>query len=219
MNPVRVLLVNERRLMGNVIAAVLNDEPDIQVIDSVTDIKDTMEKAPHTDVALISTRLPDQNALRLTEALTENHPDVKVLVLGLAESEAEILQYVEAGACGYVLRDDSVEELLRHIRAAHNDEALVSPEIAGALIARVNELAQLFDNTVAVPSSNNLTPRERDVLQLLDRDLSNQEIADELFIEVGTVKNHVHSILQKLNVNSRQDAAAYWAILRDNSSD
>jgi DNA-binding NarL/FixJ family response regulator len=205
--------------MGNVIAAVLNDEPDIQVIASVTDIEDTMQKAHQADVALISTRLPGQDALRLAEALTENHPEVKVLVLGLAESEAEILQYVEAGACGYVLKDDSVDELLRHIRAANNGEALVSPEIAGALIARVTELAQLFDDRVAVPSSNDLTPRERDVLQLLDRDLSNQEIADALFIEVGTVKNHVHSILQKLNVNSRQDAAAYWTILRDNSSD
>jgi two-component system nitrate/nitrite response regulator NarL len=210
---IRVLIVNEIRLMANVIAATLEDEADIKVVGSATTAEQALALAPVCDVALVSTRLPDDGSLALTRLVTETYPEVKVLALGLAESEAEILQHVEAGAFGYVLKDDSLDELLRNIRAAYNDEALVSPEIAGVLMTRVSELAQLFTEATTLPDSVELTPREREVLRLIGQDLSNQEIADQLVIEVGTVKNHVHSILQKLNVNSRQDAAAFWAII------
>jgi DNA-binding NarL/FixJ family response regulator len=199
--------------MANVIAATLQDESDIEVVGTATTVDEALELAPQCDVALISTRMPGQSAIELIRRMTEEHPDVKTLALGLAESEEEILQCVEAGVGGYILQDDSVEEMLDHIRAAYNDEAMVSPEIASLLISRVNELAQRIPGTGAVPSAVELTPREREVLKLIGQDLTNQEIAEQLVIEVGTVKNHVHSILQKLNVNSRQDAAAYWEII------
>jgi DNA-binding NarL/FixJ family response regulator len=210
---VRVLLVNEIRLMANVIAATLEDEKDIQVIGLATNPEEAYALAPACDVALVSTRLPNNGALELIQTVSESFPDVKVLALGLGDSEAEILQYVEAGAAGYVLKDDSLEEVLRNIRAAHAGEALISPDIAAALMARVNELAQQFEEVAAVPDVVEFTPREREVLELVSQDLSNQEIAERLFIEVGTVKNHVHSILKKLNMNSRHDAAAFWAIV------
>jgi DNA-binding NarL/FixJ family response regulator len=110
-----------------------------------------------------------------------------------------------------------VDELLRNIRAAYRGEALVSPEIAGALMSRVTELAQIFAEVTSIPESVELTSREHEVLKLVAKDLSNQEIADRLVIEVGTVKNHVHSILQKLNASSREDAAAYWSIIKEHA--
>jgi RNA polymerase sigma factor (sigma-70 family) len=212
---IRVLLVNEIHLMSNVVAATLEDESDIQVVGSATTIEQALNLAANCDVVLISTRLPNEGALELIRALNEQYPEVKSLVLGLAESEEEILQYIEVGARGYVLKDDSVQELLRNIRAASSGEAMISPEIAAALMNRVNELAQVFAEAAAIPDAVDLTPREHEVLQLIGQDLTNQEIADRLVIEVGTVKNHVHRILQKLNVNSRQDAAAYWAVIND----
>lgn len=215
MGVIRVLLVNEIHLMCNVLAATLEDEEDIKIVGTATSAEQALALAPACDVALVSTRLPDNGALELTRSMTATHPAVRVLVLGLAESEAEIIQYVEAGAFGYVLKDDTVDELLRNVRAAYNGEALVSPEIAGALMSRVAELAQLFTETAAIPESVELTPREREVLKLVAQDLSNQEIADRLVIEVGTVKNHVHSILQKLNVSSREDAAVFWSIIEE----
>ncbi len=212
---IRLLLVNEIRLMGNVIAAALEDESGVEVVGTVTGAQEALSRAPQCDVVLVSTRLPNDDSLTLIQTLTQAHPEIKVLALGLAETEQEILRYVEAGAAGYVLKDDSVDELLKNVRAAHQGKALASPEITAVLMSRLNELSQVFDEAVAVPEASELTPREREVLGLIARDLSNQEIADRLFIEVGTVKNHVHSILKKLNVNSRQDAAAFWTLIQE----
>jgi two-component system, NarL family, nitrate/nitrite response regulator NarL len=213
LSSIRVLLVNEIPLICSVLAAIFADEPDIELVGLSDTVDTALDQAGNCDVILVSARLGEDDALELTRTITLNYPHVKVLVLGLAESEAEILQYVEAGASGYVLKDDSVEVLLKNIRAVYNGEALVSPEIAAALMARVSELAQLYSQSVELPSSIDLTPREREVLELIWQDLSNQEIAERLVIEVGTVKNHVHSILDKLNVSSRQDAAAYWSMI------
>lgn len=212
---IQILLVHEHSLMANIIGAVLSAEPDMAVVISPPNPMDVTKRAVGCDVALISTRLPQNQAISLAQSLGEEAPNLKVIMLGLAESQAEILQYFEAGAAGYVLKDDSVEHLLENIRAAHEGHALVSPTVAGALIDRLAELAQIFAEVAAVPDAVDLTPRERQVLELIAEGMTNHEIAEELVIEVGTVKNHVHNILRKLNVNSRQDAAAYLAIMQN----
>jgi DNA-binding NarL/FixJ family response regulator len=215
---IRVLLVNEIRLMSNVIRSVLEEEPDIEVVGGVTSLDEALALASKSDVALVSTRLPEDGALKLTTAIAEAHPSVKVLVLGLTETKGQVLQYVEAGATGYVLKDDSVDDLLSHVRAAQSGEALVSPDIAAALMSRVGELAQLFaDVESGLNEAADLTPREREILELIGQGLTNQEIADRLVIEVGTVKNHVHSILQKLDVGNRRDAAAHLALIEESA--
>jgi len=214
---IRVLLVNEIRLMSNVIAATLEDEPDIEVVGCATSVGEALEIIQHEDVNILlaSTRLPEQGALRLTEAVTEKTPATDVLVLGVTEKKERVLQYVEAGAVGYILRDDTVEDMLEAIRAAQKGKALVSPEIASALMDRVSELAGMFaDLETGVIESAGLTSREVEVLELLGQNLTNQQIADRLIIEVGTVKNHVHSILNKLNVSTRDEAAAYLALIK-----
>jgi DNA-binding NarL/FixJ family response regulator len=214
---IHVLLVHDTPLICSVIAAALEDEPDIKVAGCATSAGEALARAAQldVDVVLVSTRLPDKGALRLTQAMTEADPSVKILVLGLTESKEHILRYVEAGADGYVLKDDSVNELITHIRAAHSGKAFASPKIVAALMSRVQELSQTVEEAKTdLPESSELTPREIEVLQLIEQGLTNQEIANRLVIEVGTVKNHVHSILQKLDVSSRQEAAAYFAIVK-----
>lgn len=214
---IRVLLVNEIRLMCNVVAAALEDEPDIKVVECATSVEEALEKIYHEniDIVLVSTRLPDRGALRLTEAVTETNPTMAVLVLGVTEKKERVLQYVEAGAVGYIVRDDTVEDMLAAIRAAQKGNALVSPEIASALMERVSELAGMFaDLETGVIENADLTSREVEVLELLGQNLTNQEIAERLVIEVGTVKNHVHSILNKLDVSTRDEAATYLALIK-----
>lgn len=216
-HPIRILLVNEFRLIGNVIVAALEDEPDLLVVGRVTTLEEALKIVQNevVDVALVSTRLPDQGALKLTSAITELAPATKVLALGLTEEKNRVLRYVEAGAAGYVLKDDSLEDLIETVRAAQDGKVFVSPEIAAAMMERLSDLAQVFsgvENTVTETAE--LTSRELEVLELIGQGLTNQDIAEKLVIEVGTVKNHVHNILEKLNVSSRGEAAAYLAFIK-----
>jgi DNA-binding NarL/FixJ family response regulator len=210
---IQVLLVNEMNLLGDVIADVLEDEQDIAIHSVATSVEDALTRAGEADVALVSTGLPDNGALMLTRTLVDSAPSVKIVVMGLMESEKQILRYVEAGADGYVLRDSSVEDLLTSIRAAYDEKALISPRIAAALMRRIRELARLFSRAeMGTGDLGELTRREREVLDLIAKGLTNREIAEHLFIQEGTVKNHVHSILQELDVTNRQDAAVHLAV-------
>ncbi|HZM20101.1 MAG TPA: response regulator transcription factor [Anaerolineales bacterium] len=214
---INLLLVNETRLMGNVIAAALEGEPDIHVLACVTNIDDALQvvREKDVDVALVSTRLPDQGAIKLTNAITEFKPSTKVLALGLTEEKQHVLRYVEAGATGYVLKDDSLEGLIETIRAAREGKVFVSPKIAAAIMERLSNLARLFsDVESSVTDTTQLTSRELEVLKLIGEGQTNQQIAEHLVIEVGTVKNHVHNILDKLHVSSRGEAAAYLAFIK-----
>ncbi len=211
---IRVGLVNAIRILANVIAAVLENEPDVDVVGYATTLAEALDLAPRCDVLIVSTRLPDNGALRITQAVAQANLPTKVLILGLAESKEEVLHYVEAGAAGYVLQNDSVDALLAKLRSTYAGAAMISPEIAGALLSRVAELAQDSERAeVQANASIDLTAREREILNLIGQGLSNQEIAKRLTIEVGTVKNHVHRILHKLNVADRQTAATYLDLL------
>ena len=214
---IHILLVNEIRLMGNVIIAALEDEPGIHVVGCVTNPDEALKivQEKRVDVVLVSTRLPDQGALKLTTAITQLAPSTTVLALGLTEEKKRVLRYVEAGATGYILKDDSLDELVNTVRASQEGKVYVSPQIAGAIIERLAELARMFSDVENnVTDAAGLTPRELEVLELIGQDMTNQKIAEHLVIEVGTVKNHVHSILDKLNVSSRGDAAAYLAFIK-----
>jgi DNA-binding NarL/FixJ family response regulator len=215
--PIHILLVNEIRLMGNVIAAALEDEPDIYVVGRVTTPEEALKivQENEVDVVLVSTRLPDQGALKLTSAITEVAPATKVLALGLTEEKKRVLRYVEAGATGYILKNDSLDDLISTVRAVQEGQVFVSPKIAAAMMERLSVLAQMFSEVEnSVTDSAGLTPRELEVLEQIGKGLTNQQIAEHLVIEVGTVKNHVHSILEKLNVSSRGEAAAYLAFIK-----
>jgi len=206
---INVLVVHEFPLMCNIIASVVDDEPDIKVLGYVSDIDEAMALASYNDIdlVLISSRLPKQGTISLTNLLIQNIPTIKVIILGITESRESVLEYVEAGATGYVLKESSLDDLLTTIRAVYEGKALISPDIAAALIQRVSEFAQVFAQTsLNPPESLNLTARELEVLDLLSQNLSNQEIAKRLVIENGTVKNHVHSILNKMGVGRREEA-------------
>jgi DNA-binding NarL/FixJ family response regulator len=214
--PIKLLLVNEIRLMGNVIVAALEDEPDVHVVGCVTTFDEALQivREQEVDVALVSTRLPDNGGLRLTSAIGDIAPRTKVLALGLTEEKKRVLRYVEAGASGYILKDDSLEDLVEIVRATQEGKVFVSPQIAAAMMERLSDLAQMFagvENNLT--DTTTLTTREIEVLELISKGYTNQQIAQHLVIEVGTVKNHVHNILEKLNVSSRGEAAAYLAFI------
>jgi DNA-binding NarL/FixJ family response regulator len=214
---IRILVVHDVVLMCNVIAAALEGEEDLKILGCATNFEEALKmiEKEGADIILTSTRLPDNGALRLTEAIRAAHPAIEVIVLGISENKERVLQFIEAGAAGYVLKDSSVDDLINTIRTVYAGQPKISPQIASAMMERISQLAQMFSSLdQGVTETAALTPREMDVLSLLGKGLTNQEIADRLVIEVGTVKNHVHNILNKLDVSSREKAAAYLAIIR-----
>jgi two-component system NarL family response regulator len=218
MDLIKVLLVIEVRLIGNIFASVLEDEADIKIAGCVTTLKDALEfiQTREVDIALVSAGLPDQGALELTRAIIDRDLSTRVLALGLSEeNKSEALRYIEAGACGYILKDSSVRELIEAIRLAQKGEAQISSRIAGAMMERLFYLARMFSAVEnKMDGDVRLTSRELEVLQFIGEGLTNQEIAARLVVEVGTVKNHVHSILEKLNVSNREEAASYLAFIK-----
>jgi two-component system NarL family response regulator len=218
MDPINVLLVIEAPLIGSIFASVLEDEPDIHVAGCVSSVQHALVFLGREEVhiAIVSVGLPEHGALSLIQTITEQSPVSRVLALGLSEEDkVDVLRYIEAGAVGYILKDSSLEEFMGAIRLAKNGEARISTQMAGAMMERLSSLARLFAAIHhKVDGAVRLTSRELEVLQCIGMGLTNQEIAARLVVEVGTVKNHVHNILEKLNVSSRDEAASYLASMK-----
>jgi DNA-binding NarL/FixJ family response regulator len=209
---IHVLVVHQAHLISSLITSVLSQEEDVHVVGRAATLEEALVKIEmsNCNMILVAATLPDGGALELTKTVADQYSQIKVLVIGLPESESMILEYVAAGAAGYVLQDVPVERLLDNVRAIHEDKALVSPTVASALMSRIAELSRITSQHELNPEAYELlTPREQEVLTLIGENLTNQQIGERLYIEVGTVKNHVHNILKKLEVNSREEAAAY----------
>lgn len=218
MDLIKVLLVIETPLIGSIFASALEDEPDIQVASCVTTLQAALEfiQQQELNIVLLSVGLPDQGALTLTRAIVDTKPKIRVLAFGLQEDDRlDTLRYIEAGAAGYILKDSSLSELLQVIRLVQSGEAHVSTKMAGVMMERLAKFARMFSVVEHKMDWNaRLTSREMEVLHFIGEGLSNQQIAARLVVEIGTVKNHVHSILEKLNVRSRDEAASYLAFVR-----
>ena len=215
---IRVFLAHEHRVMNDAITAVLQDVREIEIAGCALDSEGVLDHPGFysCDVVLVSIKLPHNAALQLLRTIVSRNLAVKVLVTDLIQSTAAILQCVEEGAAGYVYEDESITDLVQKIRALSQDEFIVSPTVAAALIARIAELKRSTHNGEQNKLNgqwDDLTPREREVLDLLAQGCSNQEIADTLIIEVGTVKNHVHSIFRKLDISERQHAVLFTQYL------
>jgi DNA-binding NarL/FixJ family response regulator len=213
----KVLVVIESRFMGDIFTEVLDDEPDIIVVGYASSREQALEiiREKDIDIALVSIQLSNESALELTRTILKVAPSIKVLVLGLTDNKHHVLKYIEAGAAGYILQDSSVSDLVEAVRLAQRGEARVSTKVAAAILDRLSKMTKVFSrvDTVAL-EDNRLTHREVEVLGFISQGLTNQEIAFHLFVEVGTVKNHVHSIIKKLNVSNREEAATYLAFIK-----
>lgn len=219
---IRVFLAHEHRLMNDAIAAILQDDPEIQIVGCANTVSAVLTHPAFSscNIALVSIKLPNNAALQLIRSVANIKIPVKVLVTDLIQSTAAILQCIEEGAAGYVYETESVPDLIKKIHALAHDRFIVAPNVAAALITRIAELKRSSQDSEQNKTSgqwDDLTPREREVLELLAQARSNQEIAEALIIEVGTVKNHVHSIFRKLDIRERQHAALFTQFNRQMS--
>jgi len=214
---IRVYIVHEMALMNNLISAVIDSESDLEVIGSSTSVSEAYRQIQEVkvDVILASSQLPDPGTIALLQKIRDFNQVVHLIVIGVTETKHQVLHFLEAGAAGYVTKDSTMEDMFSAIRLADQHKADLPPKITAAVMDRLYEYARIYAGLEKdVLDQADLTDREIEVLQLLGKDLTNNEISKQLVIEEGTVKNHVHSILTKLKVNSREQAANYLVLLQ-----
>jgi DNA-binding NarL/FixJ family response regulator len=199
---IRVLIAEDHGVVRAGLAGLLSTAADLEVVGAAGDGHEAVElaRARRPDVVLMDLSMPGMDGVAATRALAAEAPDARVVVLTSISDRAPILDALDAGAIGYLLKDSEPDELFRGVRAAARGESPLDPRVAGALIAARNSPAPAAE----------LTERERDVLALLAEGRANKVIARRLGISEKTVKNYVTRILQALGVSDRTQAAL-WA--------
>ena len=204
---IKIFIVDDNRLLREGLVFMLAEEAGLEVVgaaeNGVEALAQMTELRP--DVALIDIGIPGKDGIEVTKTLRQDIPAVKVIILGMPDVTNEIMACIEVGAAGYVLKEASFEYLVETIRSANRGESFCSPQVAASLFSRVAELA----GDQIPESSVKLTQREIQIVNIIAGGLSNKEIAQKLSIEVQTVKNHVHNILDKLQLHTRLEAVQY----------
>jgi len=204
-DPCSLVILTPTRLYREGLGTLLDARPGIDVVGTASSAPEAMAVLRNllVDVVLLDIEL--EHALDAAREITHLSARTKVIALALNDKTEQVLKCAEAGIAGFVTQDGSVDDLIAAIVAARSGELTCTPRIAAALLHRIAELAREPAPELGVQC---LTARELEVIRLVDRGLSNKEIASRLCIGVATVKNHVHSILEKLHVHRRGEAAA-----------
>lgn len=210
MEPVKVLIADDHALVRRGIMAVLAGSEDLQVVGEAADGLEAIEKARETspDVILMDLNMPRCSGLEAIQALQTEMPQVCILVLTVSEMESDLFAAMKFGATGYLLKQVEPEDLIHAVLYIAQGGVIVSPQMASALLGEFKNPA-VPAGEEAVPADADLSPREGEVLQLVAKGATNKEIADALFISENTVKTHMQSIMGKLHLANRSQAAAY----------
>jgi DNA-binding NarL/FixJ family response regulator len=204
----RVLLVDDHDLFRTGLRGLL-EEQGLQVAGEAENgsvaLRLVTELAP--DVVIMDLKMPGPSGVETTRQITTVAPLTRVVVLTISADDDDVMDAVVAGACGYLLKDASIDQLIDGIRAAAGGESLISPQIASKLLQRLR--AHTPDMVAAQTVRAELSDRELEVLRLIANGKDNAEIARELFISPKTVKNHISNILMKLQIENRIQAAVY----------
>jgi DNA-binding NarL/FixJ family response regulator len=204
----RVLLVDDHDLFRTGLRNLL-DEQGVQVVGEAATgaeaLRLTRELAP--DVIVMDLNMPGMSGVEATRHITAVAPLTRVLVLTISDQDGDVMDAILAGACGYLLKDASIQELMRGIQSAALGESLISPHIASKVLQRVR--ASTTSPTIAETIRSELSDREIEVLKLIANGKDNAQIAAELHISPKTVKNHISNILMKLQIENRIQAAVY----------
>ena len=211
--PVRILLVDDQPLFRKAIATLVDEQPDLAVVGEAENGLDALEKAHalQPDLVVMDVEMPVMDGVEAVRLIRDQLPGVKVVMLTVSESEDHLFDAIRFGAQGYLLKDLRPEQLYDMLRSVMRNETPLSPAIAGHLCAEIRERAggAVREAPSTVPKGPSLTRRETEILQLVSDGLSNKEIGARLSITEGTVKNHVHNALEKLQLENRIQAAAY----------
>ena len=203
-----MLLVDDHDLFRSGLRSLL-EEQGVRVVgeadNGTSALQLVSELAP--DVVIMDLKMPGLTGVEATRKVSSIAPSTRVVVLTISDDDDDVMDAVMAGACGYLLKDSSIDHLIEGVRAAAGGDSLISPQIAAKLLQRLR--AQTADEAAARAIQTELSERELDVLRLIASGKDNAEIARQLYISPKTVKNHISNILMKLQIENRIQAAVY----------
>ena len=202
---IRILLVDDQELVCYGLQTILKTARDLEVVGMAHNGVQALEKIPETnpDVVLMDLNMPIMNGIQATREIRARYPHIQVLVLTTYDADEWVFDAIRSGAAGYLLKDTPREQLIQGVKDAYAGETPVDPAIAGKLFASVAENRPPAETKIA----HDFNDREREILRLLARGLGNNEIAEELHLSEGTVRNYVTAMFVKLGVTNRTQAA------------
>ncbi|MEX2116600.1 MAG: response regulator transcription factor [Bacteroidota bacterium] len=210
MPKIRILLIEDNRILREGITAMLNGHGDVTIA-AVSDGKSNAlakARAVKPQLLLMDLGLESQSSLDAVREVKREFPAIKIIGMGLAPAQSDILEFVQAGAEGFILKNATVEDVIKTIRAVANGETVLPPPMTGSLFSQVAEHA-LSRGKRNIRGAIRMTEREKEVIALIVDGRSNKQIANKLNIATFTVKSHVHNILEKLALHSRLEIAMY----------
>jgi DNA-binding NarL/FixJ family response regulator len=207
--PIKVLLVDDHPMVIKGLRLFLHTQDDMEVVGEASNGAEAVAAVErlHPDVVLMDLMMPVMDGVEATRRIKQAHPEVKVIVLTSFSDQDHVLPAIRAGAQGYQLKEIDADELARCVRAAAKGMTQLHPQAANQLVTHVTAGSRQEES--AIRKLEELTPREREVLEKITAGKSNKEIASELYITEKTVKTHVSSILSKLGLHDRTQAAVY----------
>ncbi len=202
---IRVLICDDQAVVCDGLEMILGSDAEIEVVGTTYDGEEALKKIPstHPDIVLMDLKMPGMNGLQATRQIHRLYPEIKILVLTTFGDDEWVFDAIRSGAAGYLLKGTPRAELLKAIKGTAAGQTHIDPAVAGKLFAHIAQGATQPETTLAYDMSE----REIEVLNLLAHGLTNAEIADRLSITRGTVRNYVSSILAKLGVEDRTQAA------------
>ncbi|MDQ0484272.1 response regulator [Guptibacillus hwajinpoensis] len=203
-NTINVMIVDDHDMVRKGLKAYLLTEPDLFITGEASNGKEAVTVANELkpDVILMDLIMPEMTGIEATREIMANHPSIKIIIITSFYDDEQVFPAIEAGAFSYLLKTASADEIISTIRKAVLDESVIEQKVAQRMMnqLRTKQQSQLHDE---------LTRREKEVLLLIGQGKTNNQIAEELFIGLKTVKTHVSNILSKLNVQDRTQAAVY----------
>jgi len=210
MKKIRLLIIEDNRLLRDGIFKILKPHKDIIIIAASGDGKNTIVKIKQLkpNVVLLDLGLRSQNSLHVVEIVKKDFPQAKIIVMDLAPVQADILQYVKAGANGFILKDASLNDLLITIRTVFEGATVLPPLLVDSLFSQIIDHA-VREGKSKLKQAVRMTKREQEVILHLGEGMSNKEISQKMHISSYTVKSHIHNIMEKLALHTRLEIANY----------
>jgi DNA-binding NarL/FixJ family response regulator len=205
---ISIALIEDNRLVRDGIAALLNQLPDLKVVAGQSGDNTAMLRDLNPQVVLLDLGLRNGDSLRVAESVRKDFPSSRIIVMDLLPVHEDIVEFVNAGVSGFIMKDATLDDLVHTIRAVASGANVLPPQMTSTLFSRIARDAVVKGRPETLESVR-MTPRERDVINLIAEGLSNKEIATRLHIATHTVKSHVRNVMEKLTLHTRLQIAAF----------